>query len=62
MVGLLWAFNGYVTIAGLVLAGVGNVVRFVDEDTGSAMAQWGWIASGLGATRKGVKVRKGVTP
>ena len=57
--GLLLAFNGYLTIAGLVVAAVGQVTEFFAPDVGAPMKETGWIMSGIGGARKGVKKYQG---
>lgn len=58
---ILLFLNGYLTIVGLIGVGVGSVTRMIgQEELGSQIQDWGWIASGLGAARKGVKQYKGL--
>ncbi len=56
--GFLMAFNGYLTIAGLVVAAAGQATEFFAPEVGTPMKETGWILSGVGAARKGVKVYK----
>ena len=57
--GLLLAFNGYLTIAGLVVSAVGQVTEFFAPEVGTPMKETGWMLSGAGGLRKGVKKFKG---
>lgn len=57
--GILLALNGYLTIAGLVVAGVGQATEFFAPEVGTPIKEAGWIMSGVGGARKGVKKFKG---
>jgi hypothetical protein len=57
---ILWAINGYLTIAGLVTESVGMVVEAsVDPGSGKAIKEVGAVMTGTGAARKGVKKYQG---
>jgi hypothetical protein len=56
---ILWAINGYLTIAGLVTESVGMVVEGIDPATAEPIKQAGAVMTGVGATRKGVKKYQG---
>lgn len=57
---VLWALNGWLTIAGLVTEGVGIIVEgAVDPETGQFIKETGAIMTGGGALRKGVKKYQG---
>lgn len=57
---LLMAFNGYLTIAGLVTESVGVVIEgSLDPETGKAIKEIGAVMTGTGAARKGVKKIQG---
>lgn len=57
---ILWAINGWLTIAGLVAEGIGAVVEAtVDPATGSTIKEAGVVMTGTGAFRKGVKKFQG---
>ena len=58
--GILLAFNGYLTIAGLVMSGIGGIVRLFSEEVGSPIQDTGLILTGVGAGRKGIKLQKGI--
>ncbi len=55
----LWAFNGYLTIAGLVMSGIGGLVRMIDSEAGTVIQETGLVVAGVGAGRKGIKQSKG---
>jgi hypothetical protein len=57
---VLLFLNGYLTIFGLIVAGVGSVVQIFEPEAGADMSQTGLGLAGLGATRKGVKQFKGL--
>jgi len=58
--GILLAFNGYVTFAGLVLTGLASIVSFFDPEIGKELQNFGLLIAGIGAARKGVKTAKGM--
>jgi hypothetical protein len=51
---LLLAFNGYLTIAGLVLSGIGSLVQIFSPETGTELQNTGLGLAGLGQLRRGV--------
>jgi len=57
---LLLAFNGYLTIIGLVMSGVGGIVQIFSPEIGQPVQETGLITAGIGGARKGVKVYKGM--
>ena len=57
---ILWAVNGWLTIAGLVAEGVGAVVEStIDPEVGKTIKEAGIVMTGTGAARKGVKKFQG---
>lgn len=56
---ILLAFDGYLTIAGLGVAAVGQVAEFFAPEVGQPIKETGWIISGVGGVRKGVKKKLG---
>ena len=58
---LVWMINGYLTYAGLAVAGVGAVVEQFEPTVGESIKDAGWIMSGVGGARKGVKKFKGLS-
>ena len=58
--GLLLAFNGYLTIFGLVTSGVGSLISIFEPEIGTNVQQTGLGMAGVGATRKGVRQYKGL--
>lgn len=57
---ILWAINGYLTIAGLVTESVGMIVESsIDPGSGKVIKEAGAVMTGVGATRKGVKKYQG---
>ncbi len=59
ILGILWALNGYLTIAGLVVQGAGALVKTFEPAIGEPMETVGAATAGIGATRKGVKKYQG---
>jgi len=57
---ILLALNGYLTIGGLILSGIGSLVQLFEPEVGTSVQQTGLALSGVGATRKGVKKYKGM--
>ena len=55
---LLLAFNGYLTIAGLIMSGIGGIVQIFSPEIGQPIQETGLITAGIGASRKGVKQYK----
>jgi len=51
---LLFFLNGYLTIIGLVVSGVGSLVELFLPETGPAVRDAGLMVAGLGQLRRGV--------
>ncbi len=59
ILGMLWAVNGYLTIAGLAVQGVGAIVKTFEPSVGEPMETFGAATAGIGASRKAVKKYQG---
>ena len=57
--GILWAINGYLTIAGLIVESVGMILEGFDPTVGEPVKEVGAVLTGVGAARKGVKKYQG---
>ena len=57
---ILLMFNGYLTMAGLVISGIGSIVGIFEPEIGLQVQQTGLGLTGVGALRKGVKQYKGL--